>query len=656
MPRHYEDVYSSDSSDSDHDDSDISESEYGDDEDRDLAISSLRNNVDGKPLSYKQLHDAYTAHFGTNLAIATDDLERTKPLLKRVTALVMRSNYQGPSELLYNRFLRRLAELNYLLADDAASGQSVRRVNRLLTGLHLFFWPTNDNRTMDRETLHAMFDKIIEIADSEETNTMVFHLMELHKQLERNYSSVDDPELIELYERFVDDISKFEQLLTEHSRTAIVQSRVKAMNAYMKHTTTKADLRSLYYDRAVSSRIIETDLITQVRNETRGIAPYDDRDAMRFKRFFKRAGPYERDLIRGESWASTSTLLWIMHCYFHTMRGPVLDRETLHAKFRELAELVIYASPLDDDDTLDEIVECVCELQDYIESVESLADDVGISPEDFERFVEELGLLRDSLTDLTLDDWNVLSLRVDSLMDLVRLDDAPIVKALIGPATTGYTPSEREAAWREMFIDALRSHSNSQDNRTVELLISVHHDIIHRNDYPDDMLHRRFARRVKYLIGDWCQTYSFNSGLLKTMSDCFPRRKGRTAITVEGRTAITVDELRNQFAEIDPINDRYRDKRVTLLDMVTKIIQSVEPVDSVIGGGGGLSLANFDKYVFELNCLQCAMRLSLPKAVIARQFEYVKQCLYPEGYPIKPCYTLKGEPVTGYLVSRYRDE
>jgi hypothetical protein len=578
-------------------------------------------------ITHQQLHGRFNRHIGRNFDLLRQNPDKLRSGIEYILTLIGRKVYRGGSALRYQRFATRMALL--VRAMNSRYKDTVR-TRQLLFEIRRFFIAPETEKLLTRAKWDETFAPLVRLTDAENMESLQEELSSLTRYLE-GVRSVESDE--QTFQKYVYDVGKFERVMRSRKYPSVRQAKkqIRKINAYMQHRTTKAELYARYYLAMSTARVVNKSLVEwALHYATKRSIPYEEPDGLRFRRFVDRAEYYLRELYAKHSCARSANLLWTMQRYFEPIRGlPVLDRRTLLDKFGHLTAMI--SGPRGDTyGKLDAISAYISELQIFLEGVESLADD--IDRDDFERFLEELGLLRDTVP-YRRSFWpGLIVLRIDSMRDLFNpdrpeepFDDAAIAAALAdedgkitsaGDWDTAPITADIESLSRFEKAVALYGGIAGEQPKKVFLrrmaeMLTMLETLKSTEGYLPILRNQRLARRVRSLR----EGYAWHSGWLdgKFMGDFFNQTTIENVMTASNLN----DCFRNLLANLETY-DEGDDTRMRV--QAYNLFRKFDVVDRL----EGICPEKFEKLVIESCLLREALGLRVAKPIIARQLEYMR--------------------------------
>lgn len=602
--------------------------EVGDNEDVVVA--------DGKPtgtITHEQLHLRCREKLDQNVDLLLQNPNELLAGVQQLLKLIGRNRYRGGSVLRYQRFAKRLELLVRTIKSPRSGKDPAARTRRLLLDIRRCFLVTETATLLTRAKWNETFAKLVRETERGDMAALRRELRTLATNLERVRAVEGDEQT---FQRYVFDIGKFDRLMQAGKVSSIKQAtlRIRKINAYMGHRTTKAQMNDRYYVPMSTARVMDKSLIGAIMDTAESLLPYEDEGAMRYKRFTTRAGVYLRELYSQRKWARSANLLWTMRCYFEPMRGlPVLDRKTLLDKFGRLTAMVAELKG-DACGKLNAINDYISALQTTLEGAESLADDIGISHEDFERFLEELAMLRDAVPRVRRLWPHLIVMRIDSMRDLVNPDlepsddDAAIaadddgggtVDTTTDPPLTADTESlDRFEQTMERYGigDQPRHQTNPSAAEKIVLrrkmaeMLTMLEEL--KSTRGPSLRHERLARHIRSLR----EGHTWQIGWLQ--------RRVREQFFQPTDNVMTVYELKDRLLDVTKQLRNYdSDDDFRMWESGHQLHQDVERVDRI----DGMDPEKFEKFVRESAILVQSLRLKVAVPIIAGQLEYMRRLL-----------------------------
>jgi hypothetical protein len=539
------------------------------------------------------------------------------------------SVHHTDSVLRFDRFSRRLDHLVRVLRDKTPDMDLVANVFHRLES---YFAETRTEPRLSREIFNDKFTHLIEMVDHAQPDEVVEAIDTYRRYLE-GVSSLDDDVPSSVLERLIDDLCDLQFTLDTRCEMMVIIPCVKKMVAYMNRQTTKDALMAEFYPQLSTVRFIRIETIYAMLARVRSVVPYDDRNSLRFRRFYRRVN---RAL---ETHKDPLELLWAARLYFDPQEGPQLNRSSLQTLFRRLVQLVNVGvncyrggcdngndngnNSDDDEDAIrrTQLAGYINDLHVWIEGIETLSDDIGISHEAFDQFVEEVGLLCETTPLLSDLSWDLIALRVDSLKNLVRLDDDPSKRFVHETLTSAGLVVDSSADDWPLNLDALETmigKTKSPYANVLGCLSEMYNNLnLAGEDCYPTVRYLRFTRRLRFFLEGFGRRahHSSQERFLATMQLFF-----EPSITSD----VPLDDLREQFRSLSAMVESRRNDDQTIRDKLDFIRTRVEKIDSV----KGLTGAALDKYATELTCLDFNLAQGLPVEVITRQLAYMEPLLF----------------------------
>lgn len=566
-------------------------------------------------LSIPDLQDAFRKLIGSSPA--TYDREQATGGVVALQKILATSVHQTDSVLRFNRFLRQLDQLLQVLQQQ--QGKHPKHIYRRL---EMYFSPTRTEPTLlTWELLTDKFTTLVDMTDAEQLDKAIEAADQYLRYLEGVSSLEDNSANTATLESVIDELWNLQlELDNVMCRTIrVIVPYVKMIVTHLKCRTSKATVMAEFYPSG-AVRFVGTDTVRKLLARTRSVVPYEDRDSMRYQRFARRADRVLRDLSKGNSWSHSIELMWAMRCYFSPLHGPQMNRLLLQTLFGKLVRLVHADDAAADDAAyLKRITKCIGELHDWLECVETVADDIGILYDTFEQFVEEVGLLRENEPHNNDRWWELIALRVDSLKSLVRLDDDPskrfVYDTLMAVNHPGQLYNKSADDW-PLTHDAVLMLLEAAKTPHQQLLRFMHELYLSKpRCVLETMRYRRFARRFRFFLEGFGRR-AHNLSQIRFVTTMH--------LLFEPTGVVTLNDLREQLQSLSKtIATAYICNEVEDMDQLDSMRTVVEQADHV----EGLTDDRLDKYATELNCLAFSMLRGVPLEALARQIAYMAPLL-----------------------------
>jgi hypothetical protein len=565
------------------------------------TLATVVEHIGSRMLTTDQLHDEFHRFLHPGVFIKKTALFK---ISSQAFSRIVTNNYRTQSPLRFDRFVRRLKGMIASMTSTPPNLERARaRFNPMLS-----YFNADDGKQLilTRDLLNVKLAQLVEMADGRiDQSWQMFQFIEAFTVYCESVHELSDDIPAESFEKMIGHLWLLRRNVNDDTKRTYIWKRISKLIRATGYCTTKEMLRrEVYIDtvRAVTYNVGE-----QIFYRYKSRARFVDGDSLRFERLYRRILWFNE--TKENPCHRTMEMHYALRCYFDPMVGPTLDRKTLLAKFGRLRELTFdVTEPRPLKQRLTAIGECARELNDFLESVEEDANDVGIGPCAFEDLIEMSGILREIIDHRSYDLWDPIALQVNAMLAIVMTDnnDYPpgtIVSEVEDAAIAAnahkelLTCSELKELFSEMDTPV------TMGPERLEILLNTLNE--RRYEKPKNLRYKRFVKRARALV-DYLPLASESdlASYLDTMQYCFgPPGKTTERYTLLGYVS------RMQSILID--SDQSATDMLVHVDRAIDLVESVDEIKDYPND-------SFEQDIAELHCLRASLKLGLPKTVLWR--------------------------------------
>lgn len=523
---------------------------------------------------------------------------------------IAQNNYQPESPVRFDRVVRRLTEIITSLTSDEPQPKHAANV---FDAMKLYFRvPDNKQFILSQALLNEKFAELVELADGRVANVCAMRdaIVDLAVYLEGAHELQIDVQNDE-FEQMLDHLWFCARAINDDTKRSYVWKRISSLARMSGYGVTKESLRQEVYIPTI--RIVPDRIGYKISYRLRSFAPFLDRYSIRFKRFNRRTDRYNDATVT--PCHRTMDMHWALRCYFEPMVGPKLNIETLRAKIDRLLNLTYAGAwPYSMEQRLTDIAKYARELNDFLESVETVT---GIDACKFDDLVEKSGILREITQHRRYALWEPIVLRVNSMKDLVRMEDHPEddnYPPYNEPPYRMYTLMSDEDDYQIVTICDLHRQLNAMIKSGKVVPKTLLHFVNQRYYKPKDKHYTRLVKRVRVLL-NYAHVVDDKDILDSYLVDAIMNYGSRSSAGIVPYQAL--------FWKVDQLRAICIDRNKGTSDMLALIDRFIEWVERIDRLRNAPYDCNLETIVDELHCIRSSLRLELPKTVIWRQLEMI---------------------------------